>query len=107
MLDYMCGLQKAFYREPDCRDLQKEIDRLHQELIRELDKEQRRKLLRLLDMTLEMQDRIALANFTAGFRLAGGIAAELQREEVYSFIAEEERNAGKGAGKEEAWKSRR
>ena len=91
MMDYMRGLQQAFFKEPDCRELQREIERLHQELVEGKDKSERRKLLRLLDAMHELRDRIALANFVAGFRLAAGIAAELGEEKSYSFDETEEK----------------
>ena len=94
MLDYMRGLQQAFFKKPDCRELHAEIEQLYQELAALLEKGERRKLLRLLDTMHELRDRIALANFIAGFRLAAGIAAELGTEKPYSFDeAEEKRGA--------------
>ena len=94
MLNYMRGLQQAFFREPECLELHSEIERLHQELAALLEKGERRKLLRLLDIMHELQDRVAVANFIAGFRLAAGIAAELGTEKPYSFDeAEEEKGA--------------
>lgn len=94
MPEYMRGLQQAFSREPEYSELQEEIDWLHQELTRQMDKTECRKLLRLLDAMHELRDRIALANFIAGFRLAAGIAAELGEEKPYSFDeTEEERGA--------------
>ena len=85
MLDYMRGLQQAFFKEPDCQELHTVIERLHQELAVLLEKGERRKLLRLLDIMHELRDRVVLANFIAGFRLAAGIAAELGTEKPYSF----------------------
>ena len=94
MLDYMRGLQQAFFREPECSELHEEIEQLYQELAALLEKGERRKLLRLLDIMHELQDRVAVANFIAGFRLAAGIAAELGTEKPYSFDeAEEEKGA--------------
>ena len=94
MPEYMRGLQQAFFKEPDCRELHIEIERLHQGLAEGKDKSERRKLLQLLDAMHELRDRIALANFIAGFRLAAGIAAELGTAKPYSFDeAEEKRGA--------------
>ena len=95
MMDYMKGLQQAFFREPECPELQEEIDRLHQELAAQLEKGERHKLLRLLDIMHELRDRIALANFIAGFRLAAGIAVELGAEKPYSFDEAEEKKGEK------------
>lgn len=95
MLNYMRGLQQAFFREPECPELHSEIERLHQELAEGKDKSERRKLLQLLDAMHELRDRIALANFIAGFRLAAGIAAELGAEPSYSFDEAEEKKGEK------------
>ena len=54
-------------------------------------KEERRKLLKLVDLEAELRDEISLASFAAGFRLAWGIIAELNAEPPYSFAEEEER----------------
>lgn len=95
MMDYMRGLQQVFSGAPECSELQEEIDRLHLELIRQLDKTGCRKLLRLLDAMYELQDEISLTNFIAGFRLAAGIAAELCAEKPYSFDQSEEEKGKK------------
>ena len=36
-----------------------------------------------------MQEEISLASFTAGFKLAAGIAKELEADGIYSFDEEE------------------
>lgn len=95
IMDYMRGLQQAFFKEPDCQELHSEIDRLHRELTEGKDKSERRKLLQLLDAMHELRDRIALANFIAGFRLAAGIAVELGTEPPYSFDEAEEKKGEK------------
>ena len=40
------------------------------------------------------EEKISLASFAAGFRLAWGIIAELNMEPPYSFAEEEERQMG-------------
>ena len=90
MFDYMHGLQTKFFKEPIFPDLEEEISQLHQDLSHHIDKETRKKLLRLIDTIEELQSRISLASFIAGFRLATGIAKELSLEEPYSYEKEEE-----------------
>ena len=74
MLDYMRALRKWFVEDPDCREIETEIEELHQKLRKKLDKRNRRRLLRLIDLELELelQDEIAVANFLSGFKLAWG-----------------------------------
>ena len=57
-------------------------------------KQERRKLLKLVDLEAELSDEISLASFAAGFRLAWGIIAELNTEPPYSFAEEEEHRMG-------------
>lgn len=67
---------------------------LHRELTEDRPKDERRKLLKLVDLEAELRDEISLASFTAGFRLAWGIIGELNIEPPYSFAEEEERRMG-------------
>lgn len=91
--DYMCALQAKFFVEPRVPELEQEIDRLHESIAQSLDEDGRRKLLKLIDTTGELQCRITQSGFVAGFRLAGGIAKELSLEEPYSFNRDEEQRA--------------
>ena len=56
-----------------------------------IDAESRRKLLRLLDAQNTLLVESTLMSFTAGFKLAAGIAGELGTP--YSFDADEEQKA--------------
>ena len=94
MYEYMRGLQRQFFKEPDYPELRQELHELHQELIEDKPKEERRKLLKLVDLEAELRDEISLASFAAGFRLAWGIISELSMEPPYSFAEEEERRMG-------------
>lgn len=93
MNDYMKALYRRFFRESDCMELRQEIEETRQELRNYLDKPERRKLLRLVDAQSALQDEISLQSFTAGFRLAWGMAKELEADGLYSFEQEEERLA--------------
>ena len=90
MYDYMKALQKRF----DCQEhskLDAQIKSAHEELRRDMDAAGRRKLLRLLDAQNALLTESALMSFTAGFKLAAGIAGELGTP--YSFDADEEQKA--------------
>ena len=63
----------------------------HEELRRDMDAAGRRKLLRLLDAQNALLVEATLMSFTAGFKLAAGIAGELGTP--YSFDADEEQKA--------------
>ena len=72
-------------------ELDTQIEYAQEELRRDMDAAGRRKLLRLLDAQNALQVEATLMSFTAGFKLAAGIAGELGAP--YSFEADEEQNA--------------
>ena len=94
MYEYMRALQRQFFREPDFPELRRELNELHRELAEDRPKNERRKLLKLVDLEAELRDEISLASFAAGFRLAWVIIGELNIEPPYSFAEEEERRMG-------------
>ena len=94
MYEYMRGLQRQFFKEPDFSELRQEINGIHQALAEGKAKPERRSLLKLVDLEAELRDEVSLASFAAGFRLAWGIIAELNTEPPYSFAEEEERRMG-------------
>ena len=94
MYDYMKALQRQF--ETDCqsiRDLNDEVNRTHRELSSRLAKEDRKLLLRLVDMEDHLRGHATLHSFTCGYRLACGIHSEIAAEPMYSFAKEEEERA--------------
>ena len=93
MNDYMTALHQRFYREPDFTELEAEIEQTRQEVRDCLDKLQRRKLMQLVDAQNLLREKTSLASFMAGFKLAWGIARELEADGLYSFQKEEERRA--------------
>ncbi len=93
MNDYMKALHKRFFRGPDCTELEEDAERIRLELRDCLKKPERRKLLQLLDTQNLLRESTSLASFTAGFKLAWGIATELEAGGLYSFQKEEERRA--------------
>ena len=90
MYEYMRGLQRQFFKEPDFLELRQEINEIHQALTEGKAKPERRSLLKLVDLEAELRDEVSLASFAAGFRLAWGIVSELNMEPPYSFTEEEE-----------------
>ena len=90
MYDYMKALQKHFDRQ-EHGELDAQIDYAQVELRRDMDATERKKLLRLLDAQNALLAESKLMSFTAGFKLAAGIAGELGAP--YSFEADEEQNA--------------
>lgn len=94
MYDYMKALQRQF--ETDSRliqDLNDEVDRTHKELSSRLAKDDRKLLLRLVDLEDNLQSVATLHSFTCGYRLACGIHRELAEEPMYSFAKDEEERA--------------
>lgn len=89
MNDYMRALHQRFFQKPLCAEQQREIQLARLELRNRLDKPERRTLLRLLNAEALMREKISLASFTAGFKLAAGIAKELEADGIYSFDEEE------------------
>ena len=90
MYDYMKALQKRFDRQ-EHSELDTQIERAQEELRRDMDAAGRRNLLHLLDAQNALLAESTLMSFTAGFKLAAGIAGELGAP--YSFEADEEQNA--------------
>ena len=90
MYDYMKALQKRFDRQ-EHGELDAQIDYAQVELRRDMDVTECKKLLRLLDAQNTLLVESKLMSFTAGFKLAAGIAGELGAP--YSFEADEEQNA--------------
>ena len=94
MYDYMKALQRQFETNPrSIQELADEVDRTHRELSSRLAKEDRKPLLRLVDLEDDLLGVATLHSFTCGYRLACGIHRELVEEPMYSFAKEEEERA--------------
>ena len=89
MYDYLKALQKRFYRQAQ-PELDTQVKSTQEELRRDMDAAGRRKLLRLLDAQNTLLVESKLMSFTAGFKLAWGMAKELEADGLYSFEREEE-----------------
>ena len=89
MYDYMKALQKRFDRQ-EHSELDAQIKSAHEELRRDMDAAERKKLLHLLDAQNTLLAESTLMSFTAGFKLAWGMERELEADGLYSFEREEE-----------------
>lgn len=93
MYDYMKSLHRQFFLEPACSELRREMEQTRQMLRDQLDKENRKKLLYLVDCQSALREEVSLQSFLAGYRLACGIYWELLQQPPHSFDREEERRA--------------
>lgn len=82
MNDYMSALHQRFFQKPDFTEQKREIEQIRREVRDSLDKIQRRKLMQLVDAQTLLREQISLASFTAGFKLAWGIAKELEWNDI-------------------------
>ena len=91
MKDYMMALHQRFCKEPDCREVRKELLEVERDLHQSLDRREQEQLLKLADLENELLDVTSLESFLSGFKLALGIAADLAPS--YSFDDDEEQQA--------------
>ena len=89
MYDYMKALQERF-DEKQPEQLVYAVQAAREGLRDSIDAESRRKLLRLLDAQNALLVESKLMSFTAGFKLAWGMAKELEADGLYFFEQEEE-----------------
>ncbi len=91
MQDYMRALKRQFdipWRNRP--ELEKEYEQVHKALHQRLDRQERKLLLRLVDLQDALTYETSLNSFTSGYRLACGIHRELAEQPPYSFEREEE-----------------
>lgn len=88
MYDYMRALEDRFNSKAKADPQRQELEARRQQVAALLDKEGRKKLLRLVDAHTAAQEETALDSFIAGFRLAWGIAMELASDGSYSYQRE-------------------
>ena len=99
MYDYMKALQERF-DEKQPEQLVYAVQAARESLRDGIDAESRRKLLRLLDAQNALLVEAKLMSFTAGFKLAWGMAKELEADGLYSFEREEEEHICRPAEQE-------
>lgn len=103
MYDYMRALEDRFNSKQSYEQRQ-QLEAKRQEVAALLDKQGKKKLLRLVDAHTMAQEEMALASFIAGFHLAWRITMELMADGNYSYEQEQEKinrrkNCGEGADK--------
>ena len=101
MNDYMRALYRRFFQKPNLTELEKEIETARQDVRNWLDKAQRRRLMDLVDGQALLREAISLASFTAGFKLAWGIAKELEADDLHLLDEGEADCIRPSTGKEE------
>lgn len=74
MYHYMAALHQRFFQVPDFTELEEEIEQTRQEVRDCLGQPERRKLMQLVDAQNLLREKISLASFIAGFKLAQEIA---------------------------------
>ena len=94
MNDYMTALLERFeIPSPQAAAMEAKVDAAVDELREHLGKEQRRILLRLLDLENVRRVEAKLYGFLSGYRLAEGIHRELDEQPRFSIAAEDEARA--------------
>mgnify|MGYP000456137879 CR=1 FL=1 len=91
MRDYMMALHQRFCKEPECREVRRQLLEVERDLRLALDRRGQEQLLKLADLQNELLDETSLESFLSGFKLALGIAAELAPS--YSFDDDEGQRA--------------
>ena len=91
----MYNYMKSLYHQFDTlshqvKQLEKMVNAAHKQLSGQLDKPERKLLLRLVDLEDTLRYHACLNSFVSGFRLANGIHQELAQKRPYSFADEEE-----------------
>ena len=82
MNDYMSALHQRFFQKPDFTELKEEIELSRREVRDCLDNIQLRKLMQMVDAQTLLREETSLASFIAGFKLAWGIAKELEWNDI-------------------------
>lgn len=97
MRDYMKALCYRFETPSErAEKLEREADKVHKQLAKQLGKHQRKLLMRLVDLEAALRDQSCLGSFMLDYRVAHGIHQELLADQPpYNFEDEDERPACK------------
>ena len=91
MYDYMRTLQKQFEPQPEFfQNLDGDIRQIHKQLSARLKPEDKKLLLKLIDMEDLLHSEARLHSFISGYRLARAIHLELAEDPMYAFEKDEE-----------------
>lgn len=78
MYETLRELHRKFWKELPVPEVERQYDEAFRELMRRLEKPDRKLVLRLLDTRGLMMERAELDSFVCGLRLALGLTTELQ-----------------------------
>lgn len=98
MYDTLWELHRKFWKELPKPKLERQYDEAFRELMRRLEKPERKLVLRLLDTRGLLAENAAFDSFACGLRLALGLTTELQHyeeersEEVLAVLCATEAN---------------
>ena len=85
MYDYMRTLQKQFEPKPEFfQNLDGDIRQIHKQLSARLEPEDKKLLLKLIDMEDLLHSEARLHSFISGYRLACAIHMELAEDPMYA-----------------------
>ena len=91
MYEYMRTLQKKFEPTPEFfQNLYGDIRQIHKQLATRLETEDRKLLLKLIDLEDLYHSEAALHSFISGYRLACCIHSELAEDPMSAFEKDEE-----------------
>lgn len=91
MNDYMTAMLDRFgLTSPRATELTGSIKTAEENLRKELNKDQRKLLLRLTDDQNALREEATLCGFISGYRLAEGVRRELDAHPPFSIVAEDE-----------------
>lgn len=91
MYEYMRILQQQFETKPEFfQNLTGDIRKIHKQLSAQLESEDRKLLLKLIDLEDLLHSEATLHNFISGYRLACCIHRELAEDPMYAFEKDEE-----------------
>jgi hypothetical protein len=86
----MQALKEKFFSDAAYAEQREEIEAIRCKLSHNLDKQQRKQLLQLVDAESQLREDMILDSFIAGFRLACGIGSELGKDNWYSYTKDVE-----------------
>ena len=68
MRDYMMALHQRFCKEPECREVRRELEAVYQELHQTLDRRGQEQMLKLADLENELQEEVSPESFSGSER---------------------------------------
>mgnify|MGYP006970876370 CR=1 FL=1 len=94
MSDALKQLYNRFYMPLPMAEAEQEIETCHQQLIEQLEKPERKLVLRIIDAQDSIREQTSLDSFIAGFELAWRLSAEVHNDENERSFSYRTRRAG-------------